>query len=122
MAQLSRSPLERRAESFINRRGTRPRREPRSFRLAGELFNIEAREKVRNVEQESRRRLQAERVVGIGFGEKDNYGPDNSWDTPDALKYTPDPAYYKDHKTYAPLAGTPREVADSKRSQIPSYR
>ena len=122
MSQLPRSPLERRAESFINRRGNRPGREPHSFRFAGDIFNVEAREKKRNIEQEARRKLQAERVVGIGFGEKDNYGPDNSWDTPDTLRYTPDPAYYKGHKSYAPLAGTPREVADSKRSQTPSYR
>jgi hypothetical protein len=121
MAQLPRSPLERRVESYMNRRGTRTRREARSFRMAGELFNVEAREKARNVEQESRRRLQAERVVGVGFGEKDNYGPDNSWDTPDVLRYTPDPAYYKGHKTYAPLVGSPRGVADSKQSQRPSY-
>ena len=122
MAQLPRSPLERRAESFMNRRGSRVGREARSFRLAGELFNIEAREKVRSTERDSRQRLQAERVVGIGFGEKDNYGPDNSWDTPDPIRYTPDPAYYKGHKSYAPLVGTPREVADSKRSQTPSYQ
>ena len=122
MAQLPRSPLERRAESFINRRGRQSGRQPHSFRFAGELFNIEAREKARNIERESRQRLQAERVVGVGFGEKDNYGPDNSWETQDALKYTPDPAYYRDHKSYAPLHGTPREVADSRRNQTPSYR
>jgi len=122
MAQLPRSPLERRAESFIKRRGKSPGRQPRSFRLAGDIFNVDAREKVRQVERESRQRLQAERVVGVGFGEKDNYGPDNSWETQDSLRYTPDPAYYKDHKSYAPLAGTPHEVASSKRSQTPSYR
>jgi len=122
MAQLPRSPLERRADSYMSRRRTRGDREAKSFRFAGELFNIEAREKVRSTERDSRQRLQAERVVGIGFGEKDNYGPDNSWDTPDPIRYTPDPAYYKGHKSYAPLVGTPREVADSKRSQTPSYQ
>lgn len=122
MSQLPRSPLERRADSFISRRSERPRRQPHSFRFAGDIFNTSRREKERSVERESRQRLQAERVVGVGFGEKDNYGPDDSWDTPDVLKYTPDPAYYKDHKSYAPLAGTPREVADSKRNQAPSYR
>lgn len=122
MSQLPRSPLERRAESFINRRGNRPGRQPYSFRFAGELFNVEAREKARTIERESRQRLQAERVVGIGFGEKDNYGPDNSWETQDILKQTPDPAYYRDHKSYAPLHGTPHEVANSRQSQRPSYR
>ena len=122
MSQLPRSPLERRAESYINRRGNRPGRQPHSFRFAGEIFNVEAREKARKVETETRKRLQAERVVGIGFGEKDNYGPDNSWESRDVLKYTPDPAYYKDHRSYAPLSDTPREVADSKRNQTPSYR
>lgn len=122
MAQLPRSPLERRAESYINRRGNRPGREPHSFRFAGDIFNVEAREKTRSVERQAKQRLQAERVVGIGFGEKDNYGPDNTWDTPNAIKYTPDPAYYKGHKSYAPLIGTPREVADSRQTQIPSYQ
>lgn len=117
MSQLPRSSLERRAESFINRRGNRPGRQPHSFRFAGELFNVEAREKSRNIEQEARRRLQAERVVGVGFGEKDKYGPDDTWNTPDPIRYTPDPAYYKDHKSYAPLAGTPHEVASSKQSR-----
>lgn len=122
MAQLSRSSLERRVESFVKRRGKGPGREPHSFRFAGELFNTAAKDKVRIADKESRQRLQSERVVGIGFGEKDNYGPDNTWDTPDALTYTPDPAYYRDHKSYAPLAGTPREVASSTRNQTPSYR
>lgn len=122
MAQLPRSPLERRAESFMNRRGSRFKREPHSFRFAGELFNVEARERARSIERESRQRLQAERVVGVGFGERDNYGPDNTWDTKDPIKYTPDPAYYKDHRSYAPLAGTPHEVASSTRSQTLSYR
>lgn len=119
MSQLPRSPLERRADSYVNRRGMGPRREPRSFRLAGEIFNTNARDKTRTIEQRARRSLQAERVVGVGFGEKDNYGPDNSWETPDTLTYTPDPAYYKDHKTYAPLAGSPRGVANSKQNQTP---
>ena len=87
MAQLPRSPLERRAESYMNRRGARFRREPHSFRFAGELFNIEAREKARTAERESRQRLQAERVVGVGFGERDKYGPDNT-----CLLYTSDAA------------------------------
>lgn len=122
MAQLPRSSLERRAESYMNRRGNREGRQPRSFRFAGELFNIEARDKERRFAQESRQRLQSERVVGVGFGERDNYGPDNSWETRDAISYTPDPAYYRDHKNYAPLSGTPREVANSRQTQIPSYR
>lgn len=122
MAQLPRSSLERRVESYVNRRGNRQGRQPRSFRFAGELFNVEARDKTRSAERGARQKLQAERVVGVGFGADDNYGPDESWDTPDALIYTPDPGYYKSHKSYAPLVGTPREVADSKQTRKPSYR
>ena len=106
----------------MNRRGDRTPREARSFRMAGEIFNTGERDKVRQNIREARQKLQAERVVGVGFGEKDSYGPDNSWETKDVITYTPDPAYYKDHKSYAPLHGTPREVANSKRSQIPSYQ
>jgi len=114
MSQLPRSPLERRAESYVNRRGNRPGRQPHSFRFAGEIFNTEVREKSRTIEREARKRLQAERVVGVGFGERDKYGPDESWDTPDPIRYTPDPAYYRDHKNYAPLVGTPRGAANSR--------
>lgn len=72
------------------------------MRFAGELFNLEARENERHREEEVRRKLQSTRVVGVGFGERDTYGPDNSWDTKDAITYTPVPGYYKGHKNYVP--------------------
>lgn len=94
MAQLSQSVSERRAESFGQRRSSHVDREPKRFRLAGELFGVDVKNKARAQKEKSRQRLQSVRAVGVGFGERDNYGPDNSWDTKDPIKYTPSPDYY----------------------------
>lgn len=100
MSNLSRSPLERRAESFVERRYNSPNREPRSHRMAGELFNVGSRERVRRSQVEARQSLQRERPTGVGFGLDDKYGPDDSWDTQDPIKYTPVPGYYKGYKSF----------------------
>lgn len=86
--------IEKRAESYGRRRQHHVDREPSFHRFAGELFGVELRDKERSKERQIKQRLQANRPVGIGFGEKDNYGPDDSWDTKDAIKYRPSPSYY----------------------------
>ena len=100
MAELPRSLGERRAESFVERRANAGSREKRSFRLAGELFNTEAREKERELIKQAKDRLQRKRPVGVGFGTNDNYGPDESWESQDPIKYTPFPDYYKSYKSF----------------------
>lgn len=100
MAQLSRSPLERRAESFEQRRYRHVDREPRFHRFAGQLFGVELRDRERSQANSVRSRLQSSRPVGLGFGENDSYGPDNSWDTKDSIKYIPYPNYYKTQQSY----------------------
>ena len=94
MSDFRRSQSERRAESFGQRRLHQVDREPKFHRLAGEIFGVESRERARQQNREVRSRLQASRPVGVGFGEKDNYGPDDSWDTKDPIKHTPSPNYY----------------------------
>lgn len=100
MAQLSRSPLERRAESFVERRHRHVDRDPQFHRFAGELFGVELRDRKRVQNRTVKSRLQSSRPVGIGFGETDSFGPDNSWDTKDPIKYKPFPEYYKTQRTY----------------------
>jgi len=100
MSELSRSPLERRAASFVERRYHSPDREPRSHRLAGEIFNVSLKDRIRQNQQEARRSLQRERPTGLGFGLDDNYGPDDSWDTQDPIKQTPAPGYYRSYRNF----------------------
>lgn len=95
MRSLERLGIEKRAESFGRRRAHHVDKEPSFHRFAGELFGVALRDKVREQESESRKRLQASRPVGLGFGEKDNYGPDDTWDTKDPITHTPSPSYYK---------------------------
>lgn len=99
MSELRRNAAERRAESFGNRRVSHVDKASRLFRFAGELFGTAAKERAKTQQLEVRRRLQASRAVGVGFGERDDYGPDNSWETQDALTYTPSPEYYKTHRS-----------------------
>ena len=100
MATLPRSPLERRVGSFVERRYNSPDREPRSHRIAGEIFNVGLKNRVRQSRLESRKRLQKERPTGVGFGLDDNFGPDESWASQDTLKHTPVPGYYKSYKSF----------------------
>lgn len=100
MSSLSRSPLERRAETFVERRYRSVDRDSRLSRFAGDLFNLNLKERAKRVERESRQRLQKSRPTGVGFGEDDNYGPDNSWSSQDTIKDTPVPGYYKSYKSF----------------------
>lgn len=100
MRSVPKLGIEKRAESFGGRRQHHVDREPQGHRFAGELFGLELKERTRRQEKESRSRLQAVRPVGIGFGEKDKYGPDESWDTKDPIKYTPAPSYYSDQRNF----------------------
>lgn len=98
MRNIPRTGAERRVDSYGFRRERSVDREPKRFRYAGELFGVEKKDKERQVAQEVRRRLQSVRPVGLNFGEKDNYGPDESWDTQDPIIDRPSPGYYKDHR------------------------
>lgn len=92
--------IEKRAESFGRRRQHHVDRDPKFHRFAGELFGLELKDRTRQQEKNLRNRLQSVRPVGVGFGEKDKYGPDDSWDTKDPIKHTPSPNYYSNQKTF----------------------
>lgn len=89
MASIRRSPVEKKVDSYGYRREYHTERSSRSFRFAGELFGIDEKKLKDRVNS-----LQKSRPVGIGFGERDKFGPDESWDTKDVLTYTPSPEYY----------------------------
>ena len=100
MSELRSSLAERRAESFVERRYHSVDREPRSHRLAGELFGVDLKEQIRKNQQLASQRLQRDRPTGVGFGEKDSYGPDESWDSKEPITYTPAPEYYKSYRSF----------------------
>jgi hypothetical protein len=93
MRSINKLSIEKRAESYGRRRQHHVDRDPSFHRFAGELFGIELRDKNRQQEIKARQRLQSMRGVGLGFGERDQFGPDDSWDTKDPIKYTPSQAY-----------------------------
>jgi len=100
MAQLRETAPERKAESRIFRRSEHVDKAPKSFRFAGDIFGTDRIDKARKSLDESRRRLQASRPVGVGFGTEDKYGPDENWDTRDPIEHTPAPGYYKSYKSF----------------------
>lgn len=99
MSNIAKVGIEKRAESFGRRRYHHVEREPRLHRFAGELFGLELKDRARRQDKSTKSRLQSSRPVGVGFGEKDNYGPDDSWDTKDPIINTPSPKYYKTQRT-----------------------
>jgi hypothetical protein len=100
MRSVHKLGIEKRIEAFGRRRQHHVDQEPKTHRFAGELFGLELKDRARQQKKDARSRLQATRPVGIGFGEKDNYGPDESWDTKDLLKYIPVPNYYNVQKNF----------------------
>jgi hypothetical protein len=100
MAQLRKTAPEQKAERRIFRRSEHVDKAHKSFRFAGDIFGTDRVDKARKSLDESRRRLQASRPVGVGFGTEDKYGPDENWDTRDPIEHTPAPGYYKNYKSF----------------------
>lgn len=89
MSSIKRSAAEKKVDSYGYRREFHTERTPKFFRFAGDIFGIDSK-KIKNKVTS----LQKSRPVGLGFGERDMFGPDNSWETKDVLTYTPAPEYY----------------------------
>jgi hypothetical protein len=88
---LERSLSERRADRFTYRRSTHVDKNP-AFRLAGRIFaDTDYRSEKSKQIRES---LQRSRPVGFGFGTRDEYGPDNSWESQDSLRGIHDRDHY----------------------------
>ena len=88
---LGKSPAERKADSFAYRRGTHTDKN-QAFRLAGKIFTDS--DFFAEKKKEIRQSLQRSRPVGYGFANKDEYGPDNSWETQDSLRGIHDRDHY----------------------------
>lgn len=88
---LSRSGVEKRVDRNVYRRSTHVDKNP-AFRLAGKLFSeSKARSDFRTSIRQS---MQRSRPVGVGFGNYDLYGPDESWTSQDSLRDIHDRDHY----------------------------
>jgi len=90
MAQLRRSPGERKADSAQYRRERHV--DKGASRMAGDIFADSTERDV--ARRERRQSMQKSRPVGVGFGERDQYGPDNSYDSVESLRRTHDRDHY----------------------------
>jgi hypothetical protein len=91
---------EKRAESSLFRRSHHVDKETKSHRFAGELFGLDLKEKKQGVIKERARRSQRTKPVGVGFGTRDKYGPDESWDSKDPIEHKPVPDYYTSRENF----------------------
>jgi hypothetical protein len=90
MRALGKTGAERRADSFGSRRESHVDKEPRFLRFAGQLFNLKPR----------REPTYTGKPSGLNFGNRDSFGPDDSWATKEPITYKPVPDYYTSHETY----------------------
>ena len=89
--ELRKNPAERKVDSIAFKREFRAER-GNSFRIAGKIFADSSERQLKN--REVRQSRQKARPTGVGFGERDSYGPDNSWASQDNLKRTHDQDHY----------------------------
>lgn len=83
---LGDTKFDRLADSRLFKRSHHVEREPKRFRLAGEIFGIDKKNREERI---------SGKVKGLGFADRDKYGPDEKWDTKDPIKHTLSPTYYK---------------------------
>lgn len=57
------------------------------IRMAGTVWSESEVERGRRLSREYLRKRMQETPVGLGFGENDKFGPDNSYDTRDPITY-----------------------------------
>lgn len=59
------------------------------IRMAGTVWSESANERGRRLSREYLKRKMQNAPIGLGFGTRDNFGPDESYDTKEPLRYTP---------------------------------
>jgi len=62
-------------------------RQRKDIRMAGTVWSESPSERGQRLSREYLRKKMRGIPVGLGFGEKDNFGPDNNYDTKDPIKY-----------------------------------
>ena len=65
------------------------------IRLAGKVWAEGSDERTRRLMRTRMFRKMRNATVGLGFGANDKFGPDETYDTPDPIKQTPDQGYYR---------------------------
>ena len=64
------------------------------IRMAGSVWSESADEHSKKLQRERDRQRMSETPVGLGFADRDNYGPDNSYDSVAALSSIRGPEDY----------------------------
>ena len=70
-------------------------RQRADIRLAGKVWAEGSDERTRRLMRTRMFRKMRNVAVGLGFGENDKFGPDETYDTPDPIRQTPDQGYYR---------------------------
>ena len=80
---------EKSTESHLFRRSHHVDREPRRFRIAGEIFGLERPKTMRGSQ------------LLLDFAQNDNYGPDQDWNSQDYIvnDSTRGPDYYRSYRS-----------------------
>lgn len=70
-------------------------RQRTDIRLAGKIWGEGVSDRTRRLMRTRMFDKMRRSAVGLGFGENDNFGPDENYDTKDPIKQTPDQGYYR---------------------------
>lgn len=63
-------------------------RQRADIRMAGTVWSESPDERGQRLSRDYLRKKMRNIPVGLGFGEKDDFGPDNTYDTKDPIRYT----------------------------------
>ena len=74
-------------------------RQRRDIRFAGSVWSESPNERSTRLARARRSERMTQMPTGIGFGERDSYGPDNDYGTVEIIKQIPDQGYYRESKT-----------------------
>lgn len=63
-------------------------RQRADIRMAGSVWEESPQERGQRLSRNYLKKKMRDVPVGLGFGERDNFGPDNSYDTKNPIRYT----------------------------------
>jgi hypothetical protein len=73
-------------------------RQRRDIRLAGSVWAESPADRSFRLARSRRFDRMRGGPVGLGFGERDTYGPDNDYGTVESIKQIPDQGYYRENR------------------------
>jgi hypothetical protein len=71
-----------------------------NIRMAGAVWAESPDERSRRLERTRKKEQMKNTPVGINFGEKDSFGPDNTYGTVEFIKQIPDQAHYRVNRNH----------------------